>query len=167
MRLDSKIVVEVVSALAVVASLLFVGMQLILDRRVAIAQQYHSRAEYRAENARAALQSEARMSGLAKSWEEGFRPTWWTEEIGSSFPTSWDSAEFSSALLDLDLAFYDYDNIHYQYEQGLLSEDLWQGMRENLKQSLSSPPIRGRFFERVRRSEMRELMQELVREIDQ
>ena len=71
-----------------------------------------------------------------------------------------------SFLLNLDIIFYDYDNMHYQYGQGLLSEDLWQGLRTRLKGSLASPIIRGRFLERVVRVEMKDFIGELIIQID-
>ena len=45
MRTSKKDIVEIVGIFAVVASLIFVGMQLMLDRKVALAEQYFNRAE--------------------------------------------------------------------------------------------------------------------------
>ena len=45
MRIESKQVIDIVSTLAVVASLIFVGYQLILERRIAEAAQQHNRME--------------------------------------------------------------------------------------------------------------------------
>lgn len=45
MKASKKELVEIVGIFAVVASLIFVGMQLQLDRKVALAEQYSNRAE--------------------------------------------------------------------------------------------------------------------------
>ena len=47
MQSDTRKILEIVGVLSVVASLLFVGMQLLLDRRITTAEQYQNRAESR------------------------------------------------------------------------------------------------------------------------
>ena len=55
MNAKQKEVVEIVGIFAVVASLIFVGMQLMLDRKVALAEQYFNRAESAKADRRAIL----------------------------------------------------------------------------------------------------------------
>jgi len=58
--------IETVGLASVVASFIFVGLQLRLDQKIAIASQYQARAESALANRRAELESEFYISGLAK-----------------------------------------------------------------------------------------------------
>ena len=57
MKIDNKALVELVGVLTVTASLVFVGMQLMLDRKVAIAEQYFNRTESAKQDRRTLLLS--------------------------------------------------------------------------------------------------------------
>ena len=81
MQLDTKRLIEYVGVLTVVASLLFVGMQLYLDRQIASAEQYQNRAESRKSDLRTLLESDAYLTLSAERWDAGNRPRWWNEEI--------------------------------------------------------------------------------------
>ena len=80
MKSDSKKIFEIVGNLSVVASLLFVGMQLYLDRQIAAAEQYQFRAESRKADLRVQLESDAYIARRVEAWKAGIRPIWWNEE---------------------------------------------------------------------------------------
>ena len=58
MRINSRKIVEGIGAAAIVASLGFVGMQLILDRNVALAGQYATRSESLKDDLRTQMESD-------------------------------------------------------------------------------------------------------------
>lgn len=58
MKTSKKYIVEIAGIFAVVVSLIFVGMQLQLDRKVALADQYFNRAESAKADRRALLESD-------------------------------------------------------------------------------------------------------------
>ena len=62
-------IIEAIGISAVVASLIFVGMQLLLDRRIAVADQYFNRAEAQRENLRTRTESEAFFANQEEMWE--------------------------------------------------------------------------------------------------
>ena len=64
MKGSKKELVEIVGIFAVVASLILVGMQLQLDRKVALAEQYSNRAESVKADRRVILESDALMQYL-------------------------------------------------------------------------------------------------------
>ena len=59
-------IVETAGIISVVASLIFVGMQLRQDQDIALANQYHARAETSISNYRSRMESEAYVSAFAK-----------------------------------------------------------------------------------------------------
>jgi len=62
MRLDSKQVIDIIGVTAIVASLIFVGLQLMLDRNVSIAAQYAARSESLKADLRTRMESNGYMS---------------------------------------------------------------------------------------------------------
>ncbi|NQV70879.1 MAG: hypothetical protein HQ498_12710 [Pseudohongiella sp.] len=78
MKLTIKESIETIGIVSIVASLIFVGMQLRLDRDVAVAEVYIARTESRRADLRAFLESEASLQELANYRSES--------SIGSSFP---------------------------------------------------------------------------------
>ena len=79
-KFDSKQLIEALGVLGIIASLIFVGAQLMLDRRIAVGNQYHNRAILLIENARARRDNPAIIASRAKSWDID-KPNWWTAEI--------------------------------------------------------------------------------------
>ena len=73
MKINLKDSIEIVGIFAVVASLLFVGLQLQLDRKVALADQYFNRAESAKADRRALLDSDDYMIGVEQWWADGGR----------------------------------------------------------------------------------------------
>ena len=76
MKTNQARLFEFIGVIAVVLSLLFVGMQLMFDRRVAMGEQYFNRAEARRADIRSRIESDAYMSDRVNRWENGDRPGW-------------------------------------------------------------------------------------------
>lgn len=74
MKISSRDFAEIFGAVAVTASLLFVGQQLHLDRKVALADQYFNREESAKADRRSLLESDAYFQDIEESWSLGWRP---------------------------------------------------------------------------------------------
>lgn len=141
MKLDTKRIVELVGVLAVVASLLFVGMQLQLDRNLALADLYAFRAESFKSDFRAQLESESNMSSMEAAWNRGERPAWWNEDLEENVTTNQiGGIEIHSQILKSTILFYHLDNLYFQAQNGFYDNDLWLSVEESfLKATLRNP----------------------------
>ena len=140
MKANQKELVEVVGIFAVVASLIFVGMQLQLDRKVALAEQYSIRAESVKADRRIILESDALMQYLEESWALGWRPAFWDDDweiAGHIEEGSLAVRSVIAAIVEDQLSIIGYDTVYFQYRQGLLDEELWSGLRGSLKRSIA------------------------------
>jgi hypothetical protein len=134
MKYASKELVELIGVFAVVASLMFVGMQLYFDRQVALSNQYANRAESQKSDLRAQLESDAYMSGEDLLWESGSRPVWWNETFEANAQSiGAGGKEFRARVIVGRLLLLQVDNLYFQYQQNLLDEETWLGMRQLLK----------------------------------
>ena len=144
MKIEQKLIIEIVGVIAVVASLIFVGLQLMLDRRVAIAQQYSERADYQMSEYRSMMESEVYFRVQAERWERGERPLWWDEssDLARQYNAGKISVEdITMRWLAARLSHVGWDNLYFQYRQGLIEDDVWQIYRNNLKIGLSNDEI--------------------------
>ena len=117
-----KDIAELVGIASIVASLIFVGMQLKQSQQIAIANQYHNRAELAIEN-----------WGNLMSSDEA--PTIFGAILGQAMPNSTPEARtyaYFGAVSFHTLV----DNHLYQYQAGFLNEEAWQPRREQLKNVL-------------------------------
>ena len=146
MKLEVKSLVEVVGIIAVVGSLIFVGLQLQLERRAATGEQYSNRANAYQAQLMSQLESEAYLSTYSKRWENGVRPPWYVEGnavIGNSTVTAVDVEVMRLSMLTTLVGM---DNLYFQYQQGLMSNDQWQVRRQRIKESLQDVPQLRAFF---------------------
>jgi hypothetical protein len=124
-KLNWKETAELLAMAAIVASLLFVGLQLKQAQDIAISTQYHQRTALAVEVFNAQLES-----GDLAFWGKatGREPTEELpyEELGQRWLTG---------AVYLALA----DNHYYQYQSGFLEEESWQAQRRTLKLNLATP----------------------------
>jgi hypothetical protein len=140
MQLENRKALEIVGVFAVVGSLIFVGLQLVLDRRVAISAQYAARAESIKEDRRALLESDSYMSLQTKNWADGIRPDWWTEELEKIYSgRGLTGAEIYSEIIRIRMYLTHADNMHFQYSQGLLDQFFYDEIVAHLKEELKNP----------------------------
>ncbi|MEQ8314640.1 MAG: hypothetical protein RL839_14425 [Gammaproteobacteria bacterium] len=171
MKLETRQIVELISVIAVVASLLFVGMQLMLDRQVAIGEQYHNRSESSLETARIQFSNEAYIDQLVRRFKRGHRPAAWNPEVEAAWSGRFSEegdlaiADFYRDLIDARIISHQLDNIHRQYELGLMDEEYWQGIRNLLKIHLADPTKKASFPVWVVRPSFNRLTDELLEEI--
>ena len=114
--------IETLGVASVVASLIFVGLQLRLEQKIAIANQYQARAESALANRRSELESELYISSLTK-----------IDNGNGDGLTPEESTAFTQTVL-IDMITL--DNDFYQYSQGFVSEEYWAARVERLKAKL-------------------------------
>jgi hypothetical protein len=112
---DWKGIAELIGIAAIVASLLFVGLQMKQSHEIALAAQYQARAE-------------AVMNLQATAMEVDYIPP-----VGNFRNLTSDlvTAKDTNLMLWLWIAF---DNHFYQYKAGYLDEEFWQAQLTSIKE---------------------------------
>ena len=139
MKNDIRSTIEIIGIFGVIASLIFVGMQIMLDRRIAMAEQYSNRAESEKADIRARLESEDYFNMREEEWMGGIRPFWWTENSEVANQISEGRKSVRSLFFEIEsvrLILIGYDNEYYQYELGLIAEDYWGIVRGVIKSGI-------------------------------
>ena len=130
MTIGKKEIVEIIGATGIIASLIFVGLQLKFDSRVAISDQFAFRAESGKADNRAQLESETYMALQEKTWQAGDRWPWWTDELENYVNArSLTGKEVWALYLASRLRFLQWDNIYFQYTQGMIEEAYWRNAK--------------------------------------
>ena len=156
---------QIVGMIAVVLSLIFVGLQIKQSQDIAIAAQYQARHDANADVLMAALQSDAAL----RVWGRGVRASILanphnSEEFKASameMPVEEIAAQHLMALATLK----NFDNIYFQYQSGFLGEEMWQAMHLNLKMQLNDPDSSLRSTYLFRPGTWRESFREVVDDI--
>ena len=120
-------VLELIGVSSIVASLIFVGLQLRQDRLFAQGSQYQGRAEMRVGNLRALLESDITLTAISKIAQD---PNSLTPEERRAY--------FSYQLMNLVTD----DNNYYQYRIGLVDEEYWDAAKIRLERRLQDPNAR-------------------------
>ena len=119
MQLSNKHIVEILSAAAVVASLIFVGLQLMFDRNVAMGEQYQLRAQTALDNTRANFANDAFIRSQVVAWERGNLPNWWSDEVEDElkgrFGANLNLVDIYRIVVRIQMTYLQIDNVHYQY----------------------------------------------------
>jgi len=166
---SKKEIVEIVGIFAVVASLIFVGMQLQLDRKVALAEQYFNRAESVKADRRLILESDALMQYWEESWALGWRPHYWDEDweiAGQLKEGAFSVRSVIAAIVRDQLSIIGYDTVYFQYGQGLLDEESWSQYRGYLKHAMAQNELTRAVYVSYARKTIQPVIEELLREID-
>ena len=134
---DWKSVGELIGVVAIVASLIFVGLQLKQAQEIAIADQYQDRAGAAMEFHLAMMQSDRAITVIANSLEQQVVSGAAASELVSLYES--EGAELlATRLLIFRSNVTAFENYHFQYEQGFMTEDAWLPFRVRLKDLLSS-----------------------------
>ncbi|MEM7430801.1 MAG: hypothetical protein AAF351_02560 [Pseudomonadota bacterium] len=146
---------EIIGIFAVVASLVFVGLQMRQDHKIQLSQAYQSRTAAAAEWNTALAANPVALSGYHKAVEGR------EDEISSS--------EYQALHRMIIGVLYLYDNAHYQYQQGFISEEFWNSSRDNMRGWLQNETTRKIFVERINvqgRPEFKEVIRALDAKVD-
>jgi len=144
---------QVVGLFAVVGSLIFVGLQMRQTQEIALSQAYQSRAETSINTMLAHLENDAALSGMTKMYEGH------SDEL---------TPNESTALFVLAAArMIHLENVHYQYQQGFVSQEHWDTQLAEMRGALSDPSFRVAFGNPAMwRASFAKIIKELYEEID-
>jgi hypothetical protein len=146
---------QVIGIFAVVASLLFVGLQMRQAQKISMSQTYQSRTAAVAEWNSAFAANPAALSALRKA-RDGTE-----NEITTQ--------EYDALSQSLTGVYYLYDNAHYQYQVGFVSEEFWEASRGSLSGFMEAPIVYDIFADiskRAGRPEFRDLVREIGKQLD-
>lgn len=169
MNKSKKDIAELIGMFAIVVSLIFVGLQLRLERKVALAEQYFNRGESLKEDYRALLLSSEYFKVSEDNWarnqESFYSDRDWVEmEQVRNGTRSISSVELK--WLFNKLQSLGFDNLYFQYKQGLIDEETWIGLRVHLKHALSSDKMTSDIFTEGARANLRPVINEILAEIE-
>ncbi|MGI9202482.1 MAG: hypothetical protein ACR2Q3_00645 [Woeseiaceae bacterium] len=154
-----KDIAELVGIGAIVASLIFVGMQLKQSQDIAIGTQYQQRAGKAIDIYTSHLQSETSLRMVGQTIQDGLL----------SMNISDDLKKSVSDLTpeEIGVRWYDFlslltllDDNHFQYQAGFLDNESWEGLRIRLRNVVSDPLDR-QFYNYMRPS-YREQFREVI-----
>lgn len=128
-RTSWKDTAELIGIAAIVASLIFVGLELRLSREIALSEAYQMRAAIEVANASAVASIPGYSSGLAKLYDGGSSDDLTTEEFIAQ-------EHYLAATIGV------WENDHYQLERGYLPEDHWAKTYGNMVCDLALPLYR-------------------------
>lgn len=131
--IDVKTSAELVGLLAIVGSLIFVGLELRQSQQIAIAAQYQERTTAGREYFYETLASTYRLELIADSletieWPEGFLTDEEQQWLDEHPPTEW-----AEAVVWANIDLYGFDNYYYQYQSGFLTEESWRSLESRLR----------------------------------
>ena len=149
-RTSWKDVAELVGIAAIVASLIFVGLQMKQSQEIALSAAYQARTDTLVEFLTAMASDEVVRSAMAKNLNGADDLT--PDEIFAA-------TTMSRAGIEL------LQNSHYQYLQGYLDEEHWQSIRKLIKNQLQTPITRELLFSDPIRPSFRLIIEEIDREI--
>ena len=139
--MNYKSAIEYSGMFAIIASLVFVGLELRQSQKIAIASQYQIRSatgqEHYVELQNNKYQMERNAARLSsRIWPEGFLSDEDIDWLAVREPMDL-ALEDSNANINLFI----FDNYHYQYQSGFLSDEAWISIRVRLKGVLSDGPF--------------------------
>ncbi len=142
---------QVIGIFAVVVSLLFVGLQMQQAQEISMSEAYQVRAAATVEWTSAFAANAAALSANRKAIEGA---------VDTITPEEYDALRYT--MLGV---FYLFDNAHYQYESGFLSDEFWVMIQENIKTYMANPVARKVFLDKTERG-MRPGFRDVLLEID-
>lgn len=112
---EVKEIAELIGIAAIVASLIFVGIQMRQTHEIAIANQYHSRAEATLDMFLALQESGTSVNLLSKPADE-MTPQ---EQRSARNMVAWSWTQF--------------DNHHFQYQSGFINDEAWAALSRRIE----------------------------------
>lgn len=117
---------EIFGIFGVVASLMFVGLEMRQSQKIAVSAIYQARSDSSMRIRMAPLESDALLSASAK------------RKAGALDELTLEELAALSALQGGNVIYL--ENVHYQYLNGFISEEHWETNREEIKSLLRSSP---------------------------
>jgi len=119
---------QVIGIFAVVASLIFVGLQMRQAQEISMSDAYQVRAAATVEWTSAFAANSVALSANRKATEGA---------ADAITPEEYDALRYT--MLGV---FYLFDNAHYQYQSGFLSDEFWVMIEENIRIYMANPVAR-------------------------
>ncbi len=152
---------QVIGIFALVASLLFVGLQMKQDREIALAGQYQERSAEATEFWNSRLQNAIYLRWLGNLIVEN-------PELLDAFGENVSAEELATHYVIARSTLVRFDNAHFQYISGFYNDESWQAFRANLLRFLSINHMaryiirtNGEFF----RASFRDLCERIIDEV--
>lgn len=149
---DWKDVAELVGIAAVVAGLIFVGLQLRQSQAIAASSIYQERTGASVEAVLTMIQNDRVLSAMLKGRAGQLDAITKEEQLAAAYNV------FAITLL--------WDNAHFQHERGFLSDDGWRRVRNDIKTVMRGPFERRTVMQIVADGRARPPLAALYREID-
>ena len=144
---------QVVGIFAVVASLLFVGLQMKQSQDIALSAAYQARADTSIAIRNSPFESETLLSSLTKAYDGRSAELTPEEHTALRF-------YFWTEMVYLE-------NMHYQYINGFLTDEQWQSNLDDLKYLLSTEMPRAIWSKGMNvRSSFNDVVENVIHEID-
>ena len=146
---------QVVGLFGVIASLIFVGLQMKQDREIALSAATQARTETTIQNILGVSSNPYYMSAIDK--------------ISAGDRDSLTASERYNIRTQGTAALFNFENIHYQQRQGFIPPERWAATRETLKELLRLPWGPREVYESntgAWRSSFQQVVDELIAEID-
>jgi len=141
--------VELVGIGAIVASLIFVGMELRQSQEIAIASQYQTRTQFNLDYI-ATLDAQA-AAAQGKMLRSAVLNANLTDDQSAHFSQLSDE-EFGKIANNARRIIFIFDNSHFQYQAGFMNEESWQAIRRRTKNVLGRNVVaRGEILEQSHR----------------
>ncbi len=129
-------IAELIGIGAIVASLIFVGLQLQQSQEIAVATQYQERANAQIENYMSQIQSDQALRNRGQRLVSAASSGSYAIAIKNLIDTTGpESVAVTYLLYRSKMTMM--DNCHFQYESGFMTEDTWLAMRRRLQNLLS------------------------------
>lgn len=132
---------EVVGLFSLVASLIFVGLQMKQAQEIAIAEQYQARAIYGAEHIGSFVENQH----LFEMQVVAFRSAYESGEFGDAFKSDYEAfgPEYViSEIIMAGKALVTLDAYYFQYQQGFMEEEAWVAFRYRFKNTFRDYYVR-------------------------
>ena len=146
---------QVVGLFGVIGSLIFVGMQMKQDHEIARSAASQARTELSVHY----LLESAANAELASAENK--------IQIGNE--NSLVASDARALQMNRIALLFVYENIHYQYMNGFVGEERWQGTRASMKGTFSSVPRLRERYEASRQqwsSSFQDILDQIIAEID-
>jgi len=145
---------ELIGLFSIVFSLIFVGLQLQQGQEIALSQAYQARAESSMAGIFAILENDVTISATAKRF---------LDEEDQLTPIE----TVSLGLLAAG-QFIHWENVHYQYQMGFVTEEHWDTQLADMRRRLPVPSYRLVYNSSPEswRSSFRESIEQIYQEID-
>ncbi len=159
--------VELIGVSALVASLIFVGLQMKQSQEIAIGEQYQARAIYGAEHLASYAENEHMLEVLAQNLKIAYDAGDFDEAINSDFETFGSKyVAFSMVMASKSLATV--DNYYFQYQEGFMEDEAWAAFRHRFRVAFRDKYIQHAFLGDPQqwRLSFRDLGYDLIEEIE-